>query len=65
MGKVKSKAVRKAVDTLVKEDIKFSEDFEENKQILKKIPIGKKLRNQMAGLATRTKKAEQKKFKVK
>ena len=59
MGKIKSKAIRRSVDTLIKKDIKFSEDFEENKQILSSMPIGKKLRNQMAGLATRIKKTEQ------
>ena len=59
MGKIKSKAIRRSVDTLIKKDIKFSEDFEENKQILNSMPIGKKLRNQMAGLATRIKKTEQ------
>ena len=59
MGKIKSKAIRRSVDTLIKKDIKFSEDFEENKQILNSMQIGKKLRNQMAGLATRIKKTEQ------
>ena len=58
MGKIKSKAIRRSVDTLIKKDIKFSEDFEENKQILSSMLIGKKLRNQMAGLATRIKKVD-------
>jgi ribosomal protein S17E len=60
MGKIKSKAIRRSVNTLIKNDIKFSEDFEENKKILNSMPVGKKLRNQMAGFATRTKKNEQK-----
>ena len=60
MGKIKSKAIRRSVDTLIKKDVKFSEDFEKNKQILSSMAIGKKLRNQMAGLATRIKKNEQK-----
>ena len=56
MGKIKSKAIRKSVDTLIKKNVEFSKDFEENKQILSSMPISKKLRNQMAGLLTRTKK---------
>ena len=59
MGKIKSKAIRRSVDTLIKKDVKFSEDFEKNKQILSSMAIGKKLRNQMAGIATRIKKNEQ------
>ncbi len=59
MGKIKSKGVRRAVDTLIKKDIKFSEDFEKNKQILNHMTVGKKLKNQMAGLAARIKKNEQ------
>ncbi len=59
MGKIKSKAIRRSVDTLIKKDVKFSKDFEKNKQILSSMEIGKKLRNQMAGLATRIKKNEQ------
>ena len=56
MGKIKSKAIRKSVNTLIKKNVKFSKDFKENKQILSSMPISKKLRNQMAGLLTRTKK---------
>ena len=59
MGKIKSKAIRRSVDTLVKEKVKLSKDFEENKQILNSMTIGKKLRNQMAGLMARVKKNEQ------
>jgi len=56
MGKIKSKAIRKSVDTLIKKNVEFSKHFEETKQILSSMPISKKLRNQMAGLLTRTKK---------
>ena len=59
MGKIKSKAIRRSVDTLIKKDVKFSEDFEKNKEILSSMTIGKKIRNQMAGLATRIKKDKQ------
>jgi len=58
MGKIKSKAIRRSAKTLIKEGIKFSEDFEENKQILNNMPLSKKLRNQLAGLITRTKRQE-------
>ena len=59
MGKIKSKAIRRSADALIKKDVKFSDDFEKNKQVLSSMKIGKKLRNQMAGLVTRTKKNEQ------
>ena len=59
MGKIKSKAIRRSANTLTNRGVKFSEDFEKNKQILSSMKIGKKLRNQLAGLVTRTKKNEQ------
>jgi ribosomal protein S17E len=65
MGKIKLKAVRKAVATLIKKDVEFSENFEKNKHILNNLSVGKKIRNQMAGLATRTKRNEKKLLKTK
>ena len=59
MGKIKSKAIRRSANLLIKKDIKFSEDFEKNKQILNSMKIGKKIKNQLAGLLTRIKKNEQ------
>ena len=59
MGKIKSKAIRRSADMLTKRGVKFSEGFEKNKQILSGMKIGKKLRNQLAGLVTRNKKNEQ------
>ena len=59
MGKIKSKAIRRSANILIKKDIKFSQDFEENKRILNSMEIGKKLRNQLAGLLARIKKNEQ------
>jgi ribosomal protein S17E len=53
MGKIKSKLIRKAAETLFNEGVKFSEDFEENKKILKGLILSKKLRNQLAGLVTK------------
>jgi ribosomal protein S17E len=58
MGKIKSKSIRKATKTLSNEGVKFNSNFEENKKILKGLVIGKKLRNQMAGLMAKNKKAE-------
>jgi ribosomal protein S17E len=58
MGKIKSKSIRKATKLLSNEGVKFNSNFEEDKKILKGLIISKKLRNQMAGLMSKTKKAE-------
>lgn len=58
MGKTKSKSLRKTAKTLNVEGVKFSESFEKNKRILEGMELSKKLRNQLAGLFTRTKKQE-------
>ena len=58
MGKIKSKSIRKATKTLANEGVKFDSDFEEDKKILRGLVISKKLRNQLAGLMSKTKKAE-------
>ena len=60
MGKIKSKMMRKTADTLIKEDLKFSKDFEKNKAILGKTMPSKRLRNRIAGLISRMKKQEEK-----
>ena len=59
MGKIKSKEIRRSANKLTKNGVKFSGDFEENKQILTGMSIGKKLRNQLAGLLAKTNKQEQ------
>ena len=56
MGKIKSKGIRRAAETLHQNGVEFSEDFKENKQILNRMTISKKLRNQLAGLLSRNKK---------
>lgn len=61
MGRIKSKLVKRTSHTLLKEENRFTDKFEENKQILKELPTSKKLKNQVAGYITRIKKAEQKK----
>jgi ribosomal protein S17E len=58
MGKTKSKSIRKTAKTLNVEGVKFNESFEKNKRILEGLSLSKKIRNQMAGLFTRTKKQE-------
>ncbi len=61
MGKIKSKMMRRTADTLLKEEIPFNEDFENNKKILGNTMPSKKLRNRIAGLISRLKKQEAKK----
>jgi ribosomal protein S17E len=63
MGKIKSKMMRKTSKTLMKEDLKFTTDFERNKVILGKTMPSKRMRNKIAGLLTRMKKQEEKKKK--
>ncbi len=58
MGKTKSKSLRKASKTINSSGVKFNENFEKNKKILVGLTLSKKLRNQMAGLMTRTRKQE-------
>ena len=59
MGKIKSKLIRRTTNTLLKEDIEFTESFEENKRLLgNKIMPGKKIRNQIAGLLAKIKKQD-------
>ena len=58
MGKIKSKEIRRSANELTKNEVKFTKDFEENKKILAGVSMGKKLRNQLAGLLAKTKKQE-------
>ncbi|VVB83981.1 30S ribosomal protein S17e [uncultured archaeon] len=58
MGKTKSKSLRKTAKTVNSEGVKFNENFEKNKKILEGLKLSKKLRNQMAGLMTRTRKQQ-------
>jgi len=58
MGKIKSKLVRRTANTLLKNGIEFSGDFEENKRIIGNTMPSKKIRNQIAGLLAKIKKQE-------
>jgi len=60
MGKIKSKMMRKTANILLKEDLKFSKDFERNKAILGDTMPSKRLRNRIAGLISRMKRQEEK-----
>lgn len=57
MGKIKSRLIRRSAKKIISEGIAPNEDFGKNKKVLTGITPSKKLRNQMAGLLTRTKKA--------
>ena len=56
MGRIKSKVVKKTSNILINEDNRFSEDFNENKDIIKGLMPSKKVRNQIAGQLARLKK---------
>lgn len=56
MGKIKSKMIKRSTRELMKKGIKFSDDFDKNKKILGKSMPSKKIRNQLAGYASRLKK---------
>ncbi len=59
MGKIKTKLIKRTAQKLIKKGIKFSESFEENKKILGDTLPSKKIRNQVAGFITRTKKQKE------
>ncbi len=60
MGKIKTKLIKRTSEKLLEEDIDFSEDFEENKNILHGVSPSKKVRNQIAGYITRLNKQKAK-----
>ena len=55
MGRIKSKLVKRTANTLLKQENKFSDKFEDNKKLLKDLTPSKKIRNQIAGFITRQK----------
>lgn len=59
MGRIKSKLVKRTGHALLKEENKFSDNFEENKKLLTGLTPSKKIRNQIAGYITRLKKQKQ------
>lgn len=56
MGRIKSKLVKRTTKTLLKEENKFSSNFNKNKEMVKGQISSKKIRNQIAGYLARFKK---------
>ena len=56
MGIIKYKLLKRTGRLLLKEENKFTDKFEENKELLKNITPSKKIKNQIAGYITRVKK---------
>jgi small subunit ribosomal protein S17e len=53
MGRIKSTLIKKATKQLLAKDIKFTNDFETNKKMLKDSMPSKPIRNKVAGYITR------------
>jgi ribosomal protein S17E len=58
MGKIKSKLARRTSKVMLDRGVDFTEDFEKNKRVLGNTMPSKKIRNQIAGLLSRTKKQQ-------
>jgi len=56
MGRIKSKLVKRTSLALLKEENKFTDKFEDNKNLLRGAIPSKKIRNQIAGYIARIKK---------
>ena len=63
MGRIKSKLIKRTGNTLINEENNFTDKFEDNKEQLKGLMPGKKIRNQIAGHITRQKKNQQRQSK--
>ena len=59
MGRIKSKLVKRTAHSLLKEENKFNENFEDNKKLIKGLTPSKKIRNKIAGYVARIKKQKQ------
>jgi len=58
MGRIKSKLVKRTGHSLLKEENRFTNQFNDNKKVLKNSMPSKKIRNQIAGYLARLKKRE-------
>ena len=56
MGRIKSTLIKRTAENLIKENIEFSDNFEENKKLLGDTMPSKKIRNMVAGYITRLRK---------
>lgn len=63
MGRIKSKLIKRTSLSLLSQSNRFTDKFDENKEILKNWLPSKKTRNQIAGYITRAKKSEKTKTK--
>ncbi len=61
MGRIKSALIKRTAKALLKEENKFSEGFNNNKQHLGSLMPSKRLRNRIAGYITRINADKQKK----
>ena len=64
MGRIKSALVKRTAKNLLKEENKFSEDFEINKKLIGTNMPSKSLKNKIAGYISRLKRAEREKRAV-
>ena len=58
MGRIKSKLIKRTGRSLLKEENNFTENFDDNKKVLKGLMPSKKIRNQVAGYITRKKRTQ-------
>lgn len=58
MGRIKTTMVKRASFELMAQDIQFSDNFDENKKLLKDTMPSKKVRNKIAGYLARLNKAK-------
>ena len=64
MGRIKSTLVKRTAVNLLKEENKFTEEFETNKALLKNSMPSKRLRNKIVGYVSRLKRMEREKRAV-
>ncbi len=53
MGRIKSKLVKRTSHNLLKENNRFSDNFEENKELIRDLGTSKKIKNKIAGYISR------------
>jgi len=60
MGRIKSTLIKRTSKNLLKEENKFNDNFDDNKNLLGDTMPSKKIRNKISGYIARLKRAEQK-----
>ena len=63
MGKIKTRLIKRTAETLMKKDLEFNGEFEQNKKVLGREMPSKKVRNQIAGYVARLKRFQKEKEK--